>query len=145
GSLLDLPPFDWTPDDLEDRQQRDLVVVWSQALESSAGPVPEDWVAERRALVLGSGGLLQDAVLRDPRLGPFNESFARNAFNWVADREYRVSVSPRDPRMERVDGEAAVFVVQVALWGLPLLSLFFAGLTAVLRRRGAPTGAGADA
>lgn len=145
GSWLDLPPFDWTPDDLEDRQQRDLVVAWSQALESTAGPVPEDWVAERRALVLGSGGLLQDAVLRDPRLGPFNEPFARNAFNWVADREYRVSVSPRDPRMERVDGEAAVFVVQVALWGLPLLSLFFAGLTAVLRRRGAPTGAGGDA
>ena len=96
-------------------------------------------------MVLGSGGLLQDAVLRDPRLGPFNESFARNAFNWVADREYRVSVAPRDPRMERVDGEAAVFVVQVALWGLPLLSLALAAVTAVLRRRGAPIQGGSDA
>lgn len=145
GSWLDEPPFDWTPDDLEDRQQRDLVVAWSQALENSEGPIPDDWVGERRAVVLGSGGLLQDAVLRDPRLGPFNESFARNAFNWVADREYRVSVAPRDPRMERVDGEAAVFVVQVALWGLPLLSLALAAVTAVLRRRGAPSQGGSDA
>ena len=43
-----------------------------------------------------------------------------------------------------VDGEAAVFVVQVALWGLPLLSLALAAVTAVLRRRGAPSQGGSE-
>jgi len=142
GSWLEEPPFNWVPDDEEDRLQRDLVIAWSQAVEDRESETAGDVVAERRIVFLGSGGLLQDYALESPQLAPYNRDFARNVFNWVADREFRVNVSPRDPALRRAEPEQAALVVQVALWGLPVLALALAGITAMVRRRGNPKTAG---
>lgn len=93
--------------------------------------------------------MLQDSILGDKRMGPFNEPFARNLFNWAADREYRVSISSKDPAVQRADPEATAMVSQVALWYLPIGCILMGVLVGYMRRRGGPdrswSGAGRQA
>ncbi len=67
-----------------------------------------------------------------------NRDFALNAFNWLAERDFRVGVSARDPESSVVDvsrGPALAVVFHSSLWALPgvfgLLGLF----TYIRRRR----------
>lgn len=155
GSWVDEPPFNWVPDATENQKAQDLVIVWKRGF--AAGPdaqqtesTREDGsVRENRIVFLGSGSMLQDSILGDKRMGPFNEPFARNLFNWAADREYRVSISSKDPAVQRADPEATAMVSQVALWYLPIGCILMGVLVGYMRRRGGPdrswSGAGRQA
>ncbi|MEO2146129.1 MAG: hypothetical protein ABGY32_09545, partial [bacterium] len=144
GSWLDEPPFNWVPDDHENQQPQDLVLVWSRGFAAASGVQQTEAVGgdgsvrENRIVFLGSGAMLQDSILADPRMGSFNEPFARNLFNWAADREYRVSISSKDPAVVRAPVETTAFVVQVALWYLPIGCFVIGVLVGLLRRRGGP-------
>ena len=144
GSWLDEPPFNWVPDDHENQQPQDLVLVWTRGFAAAAGVQQTEAVRgdgsvrENRIVFLGSGAMLQDSILADPRVGSFNEPFARNLFNWVSDREYRVSISSKDPAVVRAPVETTALVVQVALWYLPIGCLVIGVLVGLLRRRGGP-------
>lgn len=147
GSWVDEPPFNWIPDDHENQKAQDLVIAWSRGFAAEAGAEvieatrADGVVRENRIVFLGSGAMLQDSILGDPRMGPFNEPFARNLFNWATDREYRVSISSKDPAIQRAPAETVTRVVQVALWYLPLSCVLMGVLVSLLRRRGGPDGA----
>ena len=61
-----------------------------------------------------------------------------NLFNWLTDRDYRLSISTRNPDLRRLTPEAVPRVSLLALWILPGLALVLGVLTAFLRARGGP-------
>lgn len=66
-----------------------------------------------------------------------NRDFVLNLFNWLAEREFRLSVSVRDPEESRIDvrrGLALPWVNRVAIWGLPGLCALLGIFTAWKRR-----------
>ena len=66
-----------------------------------------------------------------------NRDFLVNAFNWAANREFRVSITPKARQDRRIDiGEdrTLFYLNLVAIWCLPLLSLAI-GIFAAWRRR----------
>lgn len=89
--------------------------------------------AVRQGRVLG----IASALFLANRDFATNRDFALGAFNWLADREYRVNVSPLDASRSYLDFQRgnARPVLFYALWlGLPGLSLAI-GLVVFLRRR----------
>lgn len=85
---------------------------------------------EARLLVLGSADWMRNYLHTE------NEAFLLGAFNWLVDREWRVSVSPKDPDYRVLDPEAHGPVLHLALWILPALCLLGGLLTAFRRSRG---------
>lgn len=67
-----------------------------------------------------------------------NRDFLLNAFNWLASRDLRIRITPRDPRLVRLEldrGRGAVQFNNVAWFGLPGACVLFGLLTWLLRRR----------
>ena len=66
-----------------------------------------------------------------------NRDFLLNSFNWAADREFRVSISTRDPerRVLRLgEGDELLWINRVAVFGLPLLCLLLGLVRWSMRR-----------
>lgn len=94
------------------------------------GAVPER--PESRLVVLGGPSLLAN-VLFDT-----NRDLLLNAFNWLASREFRVSISARDPEARRLElgvGRRVSWIQGVVVVGLPLLCLLLGLFTWRVRRR----------
>ena len=90
---------------------------------SVVGPAGPALVTERkegRILALGTPEVFCNSLFDT------NRDFLLNAFNWAADREFRVTISTRDPEarvMAVGDGDQLMWVRRVAVFGLPLLCL----------------------
>jgi hypothetical protein len=67
-----------------------------------------------------------------------NRDFAVNAFNWLAEREYRISVSPLEKRESHLDlarSRAKPVLTWTLLLGLPLACAAIGALVFLARRR----------
>ena len=101
---------------------------------SKIGPTPADIVVEQktaRVLAIGSPETFGNSLFDT------NRDFLLNAFNWAADREFRVTISTRDPELRVLpmgEGSELSRVRQVAVFGLPLLCLLLGLSRWVLRR-----------
>lgn len=141
GSLLDLmtsPEGAWR--DLPDARagwnnlydpSREERGVFSLALaaEIEAPTAAED----ARLVALGTPTLVGDEWYG------FDRDFARNAFNWLADREVRIRVSPRDPFESRIDvarGSEYRVIGWVGLGVLPGACVLLGLLATWMRHRG---------
>jgi hypothetical protein len=98
------------------------------------GPIGPGVVVERkdaRVLALGTPEVFCNSLFDT------NRDFLLNAFNWAADREFRVTISTRDPErrvMPVGDGPQLSWVRRVAVFGLPLLCLLLGLSRWALRR-----------
>ena len=98
-------------------------------------PAPADGVAERpraRVVVFGSPDLLANGAVEGAR------DLVLNTFNWLAARDWRLNVRPRDPDRRRLDLEnttALASVQRIAFLGLPGLVALVGAVVAVRRRR----------
>lgn len=89
-------------------------------------------VAQGRVLAVAS------AYFFGNQLMDVNRDFAVNAFNWLADREYRISVSPLEKRESHLDlarSRAKPVLTWSLLVGLPLASAVIGALVFLARRR----------
>jgi hypothetical protein len=87
----------------------------------------------RQPRVLG----IASSFLFDDRLFDTNRDFLLNAFNWMAERAYRVGVSPRDPGEARLDLESGATrsILNYSLWlGFPGVCMLV-GVVVAYRRR----------
>lgn len=101
-SWLDVPDpegnIDWFPQEtFEEIRSHPLAVVSEFETDETMGDVLSLQEEKRaRVVVLGGADVLCNQLL------DFNADFALNLFNWAADREYRVAISPRDPDQRRL-------------------------------------------
>ncbi|MCE9594844.1 MAG: Gldg family protein [Planctomycetes bacterium] len=102
---------------------------------SRPAPAPvqngEDERAVTRVVVLGSAECLTDGLFAQ------NGDFALNAINWLAARDWRLSISPRANERLRIDvreSSALPWFNRIAVVGLPLVCAVL-GLVLFLRRR----------
>ena len=101
---------------------------------AQAAPAPEDGVTARkdaRVLAFGTPEVFGDLLFQT------NRDLLLNSFNWAADREFRVSISTRDPERRVVplgEGKELLYIHRVTVIGLPLLCLAL-GLLRWLSRR----------
>ncbi len=66
-----------------------------------------------------------------------NRDFAVNVFNWLAERDFRLTVSILDPDRGRIDvrrGSALSWVNRIGVWGLPAVCALLGFLITWLRR-----------
>lgn len=97
-------------------------------------PVGLGSIPEVRVVALGSEAMMTNAALQNPQFRAAD--VLRAAFNWLLDREHRITVPPRDPDqrfLPRDRPESFVLVVNTAQYYLPLAALV-AGLLVWLRR-----------
>ncbi|HVS19870.1 MAG TPA: DUF4350 domain-containing protein, partial [Planctomycetota bacterium] len=138
---LDLPnargQHDWKHDSARERPGPFTIV---QACEFPPPalvtvPTPEGGVAERpraRVVVFGAPDALANGALVHAR------DLVLNTFNWLAARDWRLNVRPRDPDRRRLDLQsttALAAVQRVAFLGLPGLFALVGVVVAVRRRR----------
>ena len=101
---------------------------------AQAGPAVDDAVTVRkdaRVLAVGTPEVFCDMLFDT------NRDFLLNAFNWAADREFRVSISTRDPERRGLalgEGNELLWIRRVLVIGLPLLCLLLGLLRWALRR-----------
>ncbi len=150
GILLDLlsaSEFTWA--DLPDEdgvhrwnwdEEREAEGPFSLAMTSRfppplPGPAPPVGTMEQRpesrVLALGAPDLFANALFDT------NRDFLLNAFNWAASREYRVSITPRDPDLRRLElgaGRGLFALTMCAVVALPLVCLLL-GLGVAWKRR----------
>lgn len=130
----------WKPDpDAGEPVGRKFQLAVASSFRPEGGEVPAalEEEVEARLVVVGSSYAFANDAAR------FNTDFLRNVYNWVLDREFRVSISPRDPDLRLVPPEDQARVlprVNQFAWGwLPGLCLVLGLATALLRSRGGPT------
>lgn len=126
--------FSWRWDQGREREGPFTLAMTSTFPPPDVGPVPPGTTSlERQCRVLAVGtpevfiNLLYDT----------NQDFLVNAFNWAANREFRVSVAPRrvDRRTIDVGQDRTLFYLNaITVWCLPLACLGL-GLFAAWRRR----------
>ncbi|MCP3916649.1 MAG: GldG family protein [bacterium] len=126
--------YDWTPDEnVETIGQRFELAQASQFVPAGAENVPEgEQRREARIVAMGTTDAFCDANF------DYNADLLRNLFNWLTDREYRLSISTRNPDLRRIPPERVPSVAQLALWLLPGLCLLLGIVTAYARSRGGP-------
>lgn len=101
---------------------------------AQAGPAADDAVTVRkdaRVLAVGTPEVFCDMLFDT------NRDFLLNAFNWAADREFRVSISTRDPdrRVLALDeGDVRLWLRRVLVWGLPGLCVLLGLVRWAMRR-----------
>jgi hypothetical protein len=138
-SWLELPDptsgrFDWAPGENEPTAR---FTVAMQASFAPPQPVPEekrksDVRPECRLIVLGTADACANYMF------PSNRDFVLNAFNWLADRDYHVRISPTNPQTRRIDLKepgALARVNFIAVVLLPATCLALGLFTAWKRRR----------
>jgi hypothetical protein len=89
-------------------------------------------IAQGRVLAVAS------AYFFGNQLMDVNRDFAVNAFNWLAEREYRISVSPLEKRESHLDlarSRAKPVLTWSLLFGLPLACAVVGALVFLARRR----------
>jgi len=149
GVLLDLIESDsltWAdlpgPDGAGDviyKEGEELMGPFSLAIISKfplaqAAPAVDDAVTARkdaRVLAYGTPEVFGDLLFKT------NRDLLLNSFNWAADREFRVSISTRDPERRVIplgEGKELLYIHRVTVIGLPLLCLVL-GLLRWLSRR----------
>ena len=136
-SWLDSYPLNFRHDaEIEVLQAYDLAAV--SEFTSEDGAVGEDGTERTRSRIalLGSAGFLYNATLESRGGGGSSLDLARNVCNWLADREWRVNVAPKDPDLRLLDREQIPWVSRLAFGGLPALFLVAGLLVAWRRSRG---------
>lgn len=128
-SWRDLPPYDYrfNPAKGEGRERHWLAVT--NQLRASKGA--DGSVKQGRILAVASAYFFENDSLDD------NRDFALNAFNWLAEREYRISVAPLEKSTSFLvfERSSARPILTFGLWfGLPGLCAVI-GLVVYLRRR----------
>ncbi|MDF1838298.1 MAG: Gldg family protein [Planctomycetota bacterium] len=138
-SWLDTVPLNYAHDaEIESIRSYDLAVVseYSDLTQESS-----DFGAERnrsRILLLGSSDFLVTALLETTGGQGSSRDLALNMFNWLASREWRVNISPRDPDLRLLSIDKVPTLNRVVLWGIPGTFLILGLLVAFLRSRGGP-------
>jgi hypothetical protein len=98
----------------------------------TAAPGGQGAAAEQRLLAVGSTVFLADQNFER------NRAFVRAAFNWLAERDYRVDVAPRAEDATAVDVERGreLSILSYTLWlCLPAASVLVGALVGWRRRR----------
>ena len=136
-SWLDAPPCDRRYDAELDGTFRSLslaATVQRPPMVEQESPVGLEVVPEIRIVALGSEAMLTNAALQNP--GFRSADVLRAAFNWLLDREHRITVPQRDPEFRFLPLDrprSVVWVMRVAQYLLPLAALL-AGVLVWLRR-----------
>lgn len=129
--------LDFTPQEGVERMgsKFDLAIAsqFPPAEAEEAGALEEN--PQARIVLVGGAYAFTNSIYQH------NADFLRNLYNWALDREYRISMSPRDPdlrlwpqgRLENLPS-----FNQIAWGWLPGLCLLLGILFAVLRARGGP-------
>ncbi len=100
-----------------------------------------EFAAERgssRVVVLGSSDSLNSAWISSTGGQSASRDLALNIFNWLADREWRVNISPKDPDLRLLHPDKAPMLTRVVLWILPGFFLVLSLLVTYFRSRGGP-------
>jgi predicted small integral membrane protein len=138
-SWLDAPPCDRRYDAEFDGTFRSFPLastVQRPPMVELEGPKGLEAVPEIRIVALGSEAMLTNAALQNP--GFRSSDVLRAAFNWLLDREHRITVPDLDPDLRFLPLDrplAVVWVMRVAQYLLPLAALL-AGVLVWLRRAG---------
>ncbi len=139
-SWVDLPPYDLRANESTEAHSRKFELALASQFRpadlSPAGALEED--PEARIVLVGSAFAFTNVIF------DANYDFLRNLYNWVLDREYRLSMSPRRPDLriwptEKLD-ELPAMNRLAWLW-TPLFCLLMGALFAFLRSRGGPRSA----
>lgn len=137
ASWLDLVPNDFLHDP-DSEELRPFEVCYVSVFVPPSRPETVGALEERpesRIFAIGTADVFTN------RLFDMNADFLRNAFNWVASREYRVSISSRNPDLRILPlgaTDALAKLTRLALWGLPGLCLLLGIFTAWRRSAGGP-------
>ena len=151
SSWIDLPDadgvHDWRPDQERENCGKRFPLAFAVELRPAATPGPgsasgsgqasgpgseSDAAKQGRVLVLGSPEALSSSAMET------NADFALNAYNWLAAREYRLGVAPRNETRRVLDvrqGDNLVQLRAIALFLMPGLCLLLGLLTWQMRRR----------
>jgi hypothetical protein len=127
--------YTWRWDEGRERQQPFTLAMTSTFPPSDPGPLPAGTTSQKRecrVLALGT----PEAFIN--LLFDTNQDFLLNAFNWAANREFRVSIAPRSNERRRIDigqDRTLFYLNLIAVWGLPLACLGLGMLAAWRRRR----------
>ncbi len=124
--------FDWRPDLEREAAGKRFGLACAAQINPGAGPGGAPELREGRLIVLGSPEFLSSGQLA------VNKDFALNAFNWLAAREYRLSVAPREDQRRVLDvraGNSLLTLRSLALFLLPGLCLVLGLVTWSMRRR----------
>ena len=136
-SWLDAPPCDRRYDPELDGTFRSLplaATVQRPPMVELETPKGLEEVPEIRIVALGSEAMLTNAALQNPQFR--SADVLRAAFNWLLDREHRITINERGPdfRFLPLDRpKAVVWVMRVAQYLLPLAALLV-GVIVWLRR-----------
>ncbi len=134
---LDLPPFTYFPEQEREETGPFTIGAVSRFLPGSeeAGAKPLDERKEARLAAFGSVGVFENDR------ADHDADFARNVFRWITARDWRVSVSTRDPDERRLPVHQPGVMAKVSRFALvwvPLFCLALGVLTAYLRSRSGP-------
>ncbi len=136
--------LDFRPDpDLEATGRRFELGMASTFPPLDATPQPAlEEKPQARLVVLGSSMAFSNGAFA------YNRDLLRNVFNWVLDREFRISISPRNPDVRLIpvaQREKALPRLSQMAWGyLPGLCLLLGVLVAYRRSRTGRIQTGAD-
>ncbi len=103
--------------------------------------VSEEFASERsssRVVIFGSSDSLNSAWISSTGGQNASRDIALNIFNWLASREWRVNISPKDPDLRLLSTEEVPALTRVVLWIVPGSFLVLGLLVAFFRSRGGP-------
>ncbi len=134
---VDLPDptnglYDWNYDPRTEERNANLALVCTLEL-GAAVQKGQTGVHRPRLIGVGSVGFFSNAYLGE------NNHFVRNMFNWLAEREHRLRVTPRDPALSVLDLERskALPILTYSLWiGFPGMCIAMGAVLGWKRRRG---------
>ncbi len=133
---IDLPDengaHDWKPDRSREAAGKRFDLAYAAQISLAGETKPSAEQRQGRLIVLGSPEFLATSQLT------INKDFALNAFNWLAAREYRLSVAPREEESRVLDVRQKgnlVTLRSLALFLLPGICLILGLVTWNLRRR----------
>ena len=129
---LDGNQYDWHPDPQNEKTNTRFAVASVVEITPEVAAGADSELVRGRVLVLGSPEFLSTAAMEA------NKDFALNAFNWLAAREYRLSVATKAEQrnlLEVRQGDNLVKLRSLVLFGLPGLCALLGLLTWYQRRR----------
>ncbi|MBI5434923.1 MAG: Gldg family protein [Planctomycetes bacterium] len=122
--------YAWVPD-VESEELGPVPICVAVSYLAPSGRTADDERSVTRVLALGSADAVTDKLFAQ------NGDFALNAFNWLAARDWRLSIPPRSNEPVRIDlaqSSALPWFNRLAIVGLPLVCALL-GVVLFLRRR----------